>query len=82
MSRLSPVEFTACYATTVEALPDAWAFVMEHLEKVGPDPRIEISPVWVVDTMRPTEDVARHFSVVVNGMVEEEEGEPHGLRSV
>lgn len=70
----APIEITTRYATTVDDLPTAWAFVMEHIDKVGPDPSIKISPLWIVsvhdmgnDDMAPT---PRQFSVVVDGMVE------------
>lgn len=85
MARRSPVEFTARYATNVDTLPDAWQFVMEHIEKVGPDPSIEISPVWTLsvglDINERRDDPPRHFSVVVCGMVEQKEGRGD-LRSV
>lgn len=71
----TPVEKTVRYATTVEDLAGAWAFVMEKLEQVGPDPSVEISPIWVIsvgDALSGTEEAPpRHFSVVVSGMVEE-----------
>jgi hypothetical protein len=69
-----PVEVTTRYATTVDDLSAAWAFVMKTLEEVGPDPSVEISPIW----LRPfdfagddDEPWPRQFSVVVSGMVEE-----------
>lgn len=76
---MSSVEVTTKYATTVNDLPSAWAFVMERLDSVGPDPRVIISPIWVMDipTMQAGldgEDVPpspRQFEVVVEGMVEE-----------
>lgn len=64
----APVEVTTRYATTVESLTDAWAFVMEHLDSVGPDPRIEISPLWTYGS-DDVEDGTRRFSVAVDGMV-------------
>jgi hypothetical protein len=71
-----PTEVTIRYATTVDTLTDAWAFVMAHLEHVGPDPSIQITPAWIVsvdatlgDETRPP----RHFEVVISGMVETHE---------
>jgi hypothetical protein len=57
-----PVERTIMYATTVTALGEAWAFVMGHLDEVGPDPSIQIKPLWWSDD-------SRRFEVVVSGMV-------------
>lgn len=72
----TPVEKTVRYATTVEDLAGAWAFVMEKLEQVGPDPSVEISPVWTFSVSGPDDETPpRHFSVVVSGMVEEPQGE-------
>lgn len=70
MSETAPVEVTRKYVTTVSELFEAWAFVMDHLDDVGPDPQILVSPVWVqswapVDAEQP----ARRFEVSVSGMV-------------
>lgn len=72
---LDPIEVTTRYATRVATLADAWAFVMERVDLVGPDPRIEITPSWIIYA-DPTDerDGVRVFSVVVDGMVPE--GEP------
>ncbi len=74
----APVEVTTRYATTVDTLPEAWAFVMAKVDDVGPDPCVKISPLWIVsvsDMDLPGSDEAprppRQFSVVVSGMVEE-----------
>lgn len=71
----TPVEVTTRYATTVDDLPAAWAFVMSKVDAVGPDPSIKISPVWTISVhdMDDTEerDYPRHFEVVVEGMVPE-----------
>ena len=74
----TPVEVTTRYATTVEGLTAAWAFVMDRIDSVGPDPSITISPVWSIsvqdmDREAPEGGWPRHFSVVVSGMVEEGE---------
>jgi hypothetical protein len=74
-----PVEVTTKYVTTVDDLPAAWVFIMDRLDKVGPDPQIKINPIWVIpvgdmiDGLE-GEDVSaekRQFEVVVSGMVEE-----------
>jgi len=72
MSTRTPIERTQRIATTVETLAEAWAFVMAHIDDVGPDPSVQIDPVW----SRPFEadddaEWPRHFSVVVSGMVED-----------
>ena len=68
MSDTRPVEVTTRYATTVETLAEAWVFVMERVDSVGPNPRIEISPTWTYGA-DDVEDGLRRFSVVVDGMV-------------
>ena len=65
----TPVETTTRYATTVDDLSAAWAFVMDRIDAVGPDPTIRIEPVWTVGP--DSDEVPRHFAVVVEGMVEE-----------
>jgi len=66
----TPVEVTTRYATTVTGLAAAWQFVMSRIDAVGPDPRVEISPIW--ETHDPgVEPWERRFEVVVSGMVEE-----------
>lgn len=71
MSDLRRIEVTTRYATNVETLAEAWAFVMDHVDRVGPDPMVTIKPTWYYG-MGDDEDVNdgdRWFSVVVNGMV-------------
>lgn len=66
-----PTEVTIRYAKG--GLPDlsaAWAFVMAHLGSVGPDPTIEIHPVW---TYGDDHNGERTFSAVVSGMIPEEQ---------
>lgn len=73
----APVEVTTRYATTVEDLPSAWAFVMGHLDALGDDPSIEIKPISTIGVAdmqdafdgRETEGWRRQFEVVVEGMV-------------
>lgn len=72
---IEETEVTIRYAKG--GLPDlaaAWAFVMEHVDRVGQAPRIEISPVWSISASEPgsTENYCWTFSAVVSGMVEEE----------
>ena len=68
MPTLSPVEHTNQYATTVSSLSDAWAFVMEYVDRVGPNPQVHISPFWRIST---EEEDSQGFEVSVNGMVHE-----------
>ena len=70
MPERTPVEVTTRYATTVDDLHAAWAFVMARLDSVGPDPSIHISPVWTISS-GDDEYQPRRFEVVVEGMVEE-----------
>lgn len=71
----APIEVTTRYATTVDDLTAAWAFVMDRLDRVGPDPTVEISPFWafnIHDGLEGRDETpARQFSVVVSGMVPE-----------
>ena len=66
-----PTEVTTRYARG--GLPDlsaAWAFVMDKLDSVGPDPEVKISPVWTISG--DGDDQGRTFTAVVSGMVTEE----------
>lgn len=67
----TPVEATLRYATTVDDLPAAWAFVMDRLDLLGPSPSITISPCWRISDTDDDGDSSRHFEVVVSGMTEE-----------
>lgn len=60
------VELTRKYATSVDSLPEAWAFVMRYVDSVGEDPTININPFWTSE--------ARRFEVVVSGIVDGEVG--------
>jgi hypothetical protein len=76
MKTRTPIERTTRIASTVETLTEAWAFVMEHVDTVGPDPSIKIDPVWSMPGGVILDDEApwpRHFSVVVSGMVEDKD---------
>lgn len=74
---MTHVEVTTRYATTVETLPEAWAFVMERVDQVGPRPSIAIRPYTVISIgdalsgRAGEESPAEAFEVVVSGMVEE-----------
>jgi hypothetical protein len=65
----APVEVTVRYATTVDTLPGAWAFVMARLDDCGQAPCIDIKPVWSSSD----DFTAVRFTVVVAGMTEEGE---------
>lgn len=62
------VERTTMFATVVEDLSSAWAFIMDRLDRLGPAPSITITPQW---TYSNTEDGVLRFEVSVSGMVEE-----------
>ena len=71
-----PVEYTARYATAVNSVQEAFAFVMEHLDKLGNDPSVDITPIWlVIDgenelTGEPVHVHVRLFEVSVSGSFE------------
>lgn len=74
-----PIEVTTRYATSVNDLADAWAFVMDRLDAVGPDPSVHITPIWTIsvrdmDADDEGQEWHRRFEVVVEGMVKE--GQP------
>lgn len=69
--RLSPIERTTKFATTVDSLTSAFEFVMAQLDDVGEWPDIAIVPILVygdVDDEKPTPI----FEVSVSSMKEEE----------
>jgi len=69
MTRLSAVEVSTTYATTVATLADAWAFVMDHVDGAGDAPTISIAPFW---SYAGEGDPVRAFEVSVNGSEERE----------
>lgn len=71
MTTRSPIETTTRYATTVDSLSDAWAFVMAYVDRVGARPRVVISPVTSFSAAF-DDEAQEYFEVVVSGMVEEE----------
>ena len=66
----SPTEYTARYAKVVESIQDAFVFVMAHMEKVGDDVSVLISPIWVCDYDTEDHEPTRVFEVSVSGMIE------------
>jgi hypothetical protein len=68
------IETTTKYVTTVDNLPAAWAFVMDHLDALGPDPEVHIRPVWIMSVAEAMDErderPAREFEVAVSGMVQ------------
>lgn len=75
----NPIEVTTRYATSVNELADAWAFVMARLDAVGPDPRISISPIWSYSPSEIGDEdyhAPRRFEICVEGMVHEGENRP------
>lgn len=76
MSGHTPAEVTVRYACCADDLTSAWAFVMEHLDKVGPSPSIEIKPIWTFSALPGTDDESKQsFDVGVSGTITE--GEHH-----
>lgn len=69
IERMSTVERTVRYATSVDDLSEAWVFVMARIDSVGPDPSVKINPFWSSSD----DFTSRRFSVVVEGMQPEEE---------
>jgi hypothetical protein len=73
----APVEVTTRYVTTVDTLSDAWVFVMDSLDRVGPDPHVTIKPIRIIsvgqmqDGLEGREVVRppREFEVCVEGTV-------------
>lgn len=61
------VAVTTRYAMWVDEMTQAWAFVMEHLELVGPDPSVKITPHMTVHVEDQDEEPKRRFSVVIEG---------------
>lgn len=66
----NPVEITTRYVTTVADISGAWAFVMERVDRVGPRPRIQISPITIFNH---DGDEQHFFEVTVEGMVTDAE---------
>lgn len=62
------VERTVTFATVVDDLSEAWAFIMARLDGLGLSPSMTISPLWEYGE---GEESVRRFEVSVSGMVEE-----------
>jgi hypothetical protein len=62
---MADIEKTTRYVTHVGTLPEAWEFIMAHLDRVGPAPSIRIDPTWVLLT-RDSDDEERVFVVAVS----------------
>lgn len=71
MAQLSATERTVKFATTVDDLSSAWAFVMAHVDEVGEAPQISINPFWRYNTDEPDAPPRLMFEASVSGMVEE-----------
>jgi hypothetical protein len=67
---MNKVEVTTRYATRVDELTDAFAFVMSHLELAGPTPNVHITSVWVISRDDPDAEPVTRFNVVVEGYSE------------
>jgi len=76
MDEAPPIERTTTFATTVDDLAAAWAFIMGRIEEVGPDPRITISPIWSfsASSLDVEQNPPRRFEVSVSGMVHDVAG--------
>lgn len=66
MTRLSPVEKTTQYATTVDTLQAAFEFVWDHMDELGGLPQIIISPLEI----HSDDGIQDAFEVVVSNMNE------------
>lgn len=64
---MAQTERTVKYATRVDSLPEAWSFIMAHLEELGDAPTISIKPFW---TNLDTEDERVGFDVGVSSVSE------------
>lgn len=73
MTTKHAIEVTTKFVTTVDDLPTAWAFVMDHIDALGPDPQVQIRPIWLMSVTEAMdgrdERPMRQFEVVVSGMV-------------
>lgn len=79
MARRHKTEKTVQYVNTVDTLPEAWAFVMEKIDEVGPSPSIHIEPISQMSALPQVDEEegwVTVFQVSVSGMVEvEDDGE-------
>ena len=64
------IDFTKQYqASGFKELSEAWAFIMDHIDEVGPDPAIEIQPFWHQADLENGTPI-RYFAAKVVGSVE------------
>lgn len=61
------VERTVTVAAQVPTLADVWAFIMQALDEVGPDPSFSAGPVWTYPDDAVDERAVRVFEVNVSG---------------
>ncbi len=79
MSNEQPhVEVSVRYETVVDDITDAWAFIMSRIEKVGPDPSVQINPaseappaILLALLGREPQFGPRRFHVAVEGSMKE-----------
>ena len=75
MKTLTPVEKTIQFSSRVSEMTDAWAFVMEYADKVGPHPDVHIHPCYPMGPDGETD--SEHpvvWEVTVSGLIEEDQG--------
>jgi hypothetical protein len=72
MKTRTPVEIDTRYSTTVDTMQEAFAFVMEHIDTMGPEPSVHINPCWGVDRDEAVNEPegSVHFHVCVEGTTE------------
>lgn len=78
MSDEKKVSKTVQFQAVVDSLPEAWAFIMDAIEQVGPDPSVHIHPsrntlppgLQALLTGGASETPERKFQVVVEGTVD------------
>lgn len=66
MGQRSATEHTEKFATTVDEMTDAFVFIMEHLDRVGNSPSVQINPSWSSE-----DDFQKcYYEVSISGMTE------------
>lgn len=67
------VEQYVKFQADVLDIASAWAFVMEHIDQVGPDPQISIKPMLVYQASLSNESsYRREFRCVVKGRIDDQ----------
>lgn len=69
MADTTQVEKTTRLTVVVNDLAAAWAFIMARLDEVGPNPSVQIHPMWVYSGT--DDEGTRKFEVTVSGMTTE-----------